>query len=81
MAYFFGLGQGHLSDAVAAIAEENDADLVNYTEPDGRQRHWFECANYGQPHDQNKANAVWAALEESGVNLDPIDDDEEDECE
>lgn len=74
--YMFGNGSGHLSAKIARIAEEHGAELVNFTDPECKcgwgckpfeckasQRHWFTCANYGEPHDSNIARAVLAAID------------------
>ena len=61
--YQFGLGAGHLGAKARKIAEKHDATLVNYTEPDGRKRHWFACANFGAPWDQRRAARVLEELE------------------
>jgi Fe-S oxidoreductase len=65
--YFFALGSGHLPKKAQKIAEKHGADLVNYTEPDGRKRHWFACDNYGEPHDSQVRQAVVADLEKAGL--------------
>lgn len=52
MSYFFGLGPGHLSSKFDKIAKKHGASLVNYTEPNGIKRHWFECRNLGYPFDR-----------------------------
>lgn len=61
--YLFLMGHGHLNARAARIAENYGARLVNYTEPDGRKRHWFAGPNLGLPHDEIMAKAVRAALQ------------------
>ena len=65
--FFFGLGPGHLPRKADKIARRHGAYLVNYTERDGRKRHWFACRNRGAPFDQAVARAVLADLGE-GLN-------------
>lgn len=65
--HFFGTGSGHLPERADRIAQKHGACLVNHTEPDGRQRHWFACDNRGEPFDSNTARAVTADLEAAGI--------------
>ncbi len=58
----FGLGSGHLPRAAARAAAQEGAQLVNYTEPRGEKRHWFEADNYGSPFDDELAKRVLAAV-------------------
>lgn len=73
--HMFGLGPDWLSDEVAKIAERHDATLVNHTDAQCNcghgcnphecrksRRHWFECSNYGEPHNSNKAREVMIAI-------------------
>lgn len=61
--YLFGLGAGHLGKRAAKIAKRHGAALVNYTEPNGMKRHWFESENRGEPFDSALARAVMVELE------------------
>jgi hypothetical protein len=65
--FMFGMGDGHLPKKAAKIAERHGARLVNYTEPNGRQRYWFAAPNLGNPQDQLRAKAVRADLEKAGI--------------
>jgi hypothetical protein len=65
--YLFGCGAGHLPAKAQRIAAKFGADLVNYTEPRGRKRHWFAGPNRGQPFDQQLSRDVMAALEAAGI--------------
>jgi hypothetical protein len=60
--FLFGMGTGHRSVSVARIAKKHGARLVNYTEPDGRKRHWFAAENLGAPHDEWRACQVLAEI-------------------
>jgi hypothetical protein len=78
--HMFGLGPGWLPKRADKIAAAHDATLVNYTDAQCNcghgcapytckhsRRHWFACANLGDPHNQNRANAVMADLREDGL--------------
>lgn len=65
--HFFGVGPGHLGRAVATVARQHGAELVNYTEPRGERRHWFACPNLGEPFDAACARDVLAALRANGL--------------
>ena len=82
MAYAFGLGSGWLPKSVAKIARKHGAELVNHTdvqctcgygcspgECKASRRHWFECDNYGEPHDSRVRLAVLADLGELSTVL------------
>lgn len=64
--YYFGVHKGHLTAKADAIAKRHDARHVNYTEPDGRRRGWFECRNLGNPFDQRTAAAVLGDIDAAG---------------
>lgn len=64
--YLFGLHSGHLTARADHIARKHGACHVNYTEPNGRQRGWFACANRGSPFDEATAAAVWKDVEAAG---------------
>ncbi len=49
---------GHLTVAADRIAKKHGAWHINFTEPSGQRRGWFEAHNYGAPFDQRLANAV-----------------------
>ena len=66
MEYLFRLAPGHLPDRADEIAREHGACLVNYTEPNGHERHWFAGPNRGQPFDRQLADKVNAALSAEG---------------
>jgi hypothetical protein len=65
--HHFGLGVGHLPRKANTIARQHDAELVNYTEPDGRKRHWFNCQNMGEPFDSRIAHEVISDLRDVGL--------------
>jgi hypothetical protein len=65
-ARFFGLHQGHLTRAADVIAERHAACHVNYTEPQGKRRGWFECENRSEPFDSAVRKAVMADIEQAG---------------
>ncbi len=69
--YLFGLGRGHLPASAAGIAQRHGADLVNYTEPRGEKRHWFEAQNLGPPFDEAVRDAVLADLRAAGFPTTP----------
>jgi len=76
--YFFGLGPGHLDDAVVdPIVKKHGAYLVNYTEPRGEKRHWFACRNRGNPFDRQTASDVMDALAAVPGALDPVEEADE----
>lgn len=60
--HHFGLGPGHLPRKAAAVAHKHGAVLINYTEPNGQKRHWFNCQNMGEPFDSQVAAAVLGEL-------------------
>lgn len=64
--HFFGLGPGHLPKRADRIARKHGAYLVNFTEPRGERRHWFACANQGEPFDSATARAVLDDLHAAG---------------
>ncbi len=64
--YFFGLHVGHLAAQADRIARRHGARHINYTEPRGEKRGWFECANRGEPWDSATARAVLADIERAG---------------
>ena len=66
ISYHFGLHTGHLTDAADRIALQHGAGHVNYTEPTGARRGWFEAENLGEPFDGERARAVMAAIEAAG---------------
>ena len=43
--FMFGTANGHLPQRAARIAEAHGAELINYTDPNGRKRHWFASKN------------------------------------
>ena len=65
--HHFGLGLGHLPRKANTIAHKHDAELVNYTEPNGQKRHWFNCQNMGEPFDSRTARAVMDELQTAQV--------------
>jgi hypothetical protein len=65
--FLFGMGAGHLPRKAARIAEAHGARLVNYTEPDGRRRHWFASENMGAPFDGITAKEVLDGLRDAGM--------------
>ena len=65
--YFFGLGPGHLPRRADRVARRHGAWLVNYTEPNGRKRHWFACFNRGHPFDRLTSDAVLADLRAAAI--------------
>lgn len=67
--YFFGVGNGHLSQRAAIIARRHGAELTNYTEPNGKKRHWFETQNLGEPFNSATARAVMTDLYTTGILL------------
>jgi hypothetical protein len=66
MGYAFGMHNGHLKAQADRIAEKHGAWHVNYTEPNGRRRGWFECQNRGAPFDGDTAKEVLADVEAAG---------------
>jgi len=62
MPHFFGLGKGKVSakeeKRIQRIAENHDAEFVNFQEPNGEFRYWFSCDNKGEPFDSSTANYV-----------------------
>lgn len=73
-------GPGHLPKKARAIAENHDATLVNYTDPQcncGRgcaisscprsRRHWFAARNMGEPFNGRKSAAIISDLENAGL--------------
>lgn len=64
---FFGLGEGHMPEQAEQIAKKHGAALVNHTEPDGRERHWFAGINRGNPFDAALAEAVMGEIRTAGV--------------
>lgn len=67
MSFCFLLGAGHLPQRANKIARRHGAVLVNYTEPRGEKRHWFEAPNLGAPFDGATARAVADDLERAGL--------------
>jgi len=67
--YHFLLGSGRLSPrrTVERIAQEHKAMYIEYREPGGELRHWFNAENLGAPFDGDRAAAVRAALIAAGV--------------
>ena len=72
--HFFDLGPGHVSDTVKEAAEKAGGSAVNFTEPNGEKRHWYEVPNMDAPFDEMNANKVREA-----VALVIEDDDDHDE--
>ena len=60
--YFFDLGSGHVPARIRKAAENAGGRVINYTEPDGRKRHWFEVPNFGEPFNSRRANVVREAV-------------------
>lgn len=65
--YQFLLGQGHLPKEADKIAKRHEAALINYTEPSGEKRYWFECENLGIPFDRDTSKAVEEDLITAGI--------------
>lgn len=66
--FHFGLGQGHLPERrTQKIARKHGAELVNYTEPRGEKRHWFNAENLGEPFDSRRAREVLGELRSAGI--------------
>lgn len=73
--FHFGLGDGHLPQRVAKIAQKHGATLVNYTDAQCKcgygcrphsckasRRHWFAASNRGEPFNSRLAEAVLAEI-------------------
>jgi len=60
--YLFGCYNGHLSDRLRKLIERAycNVSVVNYREPGGDRRGWFEGPNQGHPFDARLANDVLA---------------------
>jgi hypothetical protein len=69
--YMFGLGNGHLPKLARDIARKHGAELINYTEPTGKKRHWFSAPNLGAPFDRARRQRVLGELREAGISHDP----------
>ena len=71
MPYFFGMWNGSVSGkwlrAANKVSKKHDADVVAYTEPNGRERGWMSCFNRGAPFDKETARAVIRDLEAAGL--------------
>lgn len=64
--YQFLLHDGHLKAAADKIARQFGARQVNFVEPDGRRRGWFECRDNGEPFNSQTAQRVHSAIEAAG---------------
>jgi len=66
MPHHFGLHAGHLTAQADRIARRHGACHINYTEPRGERRGWFNCDNRGSPFDEAVAKAVMADIDAAG---------------
>lgn len=65
--YMFLLVEGHMPERADEIARKHGATLVNYTEENGRERHWFAGPNKGSPSDSWLRDAVLTDLKSEGL--------------
>jgi hypothetical protein len=65
--YIFGLGPGHLSEAARTAAGKRGAEVVNFTEPDGYERHWYTCDNLGDAYTSRVSYLTLEAVELLGA--------------
>ncbi len=80
--YCFGLWRGgHLSKSLVAKVERKfpEVSVINYTEPRGERRGWFEGPNRGSPFDQRLESLVMTYVREVARGNDRalIGDDDE----
>lgn len=66
--YYFGLIKGRAKHQrrLESIARKHSADF-HCVRDGGEWRSYFSCQNYGHPHDEATANAVYAELEAKGL--------------
>jgi hypothetical protein len=66
MPHFFGLHQGFLKAKAERIARRHGASHINYHDPNGQRRGWFECENRGEPFNSQTSYEVFTDIHRAG---------------